>query len=292
MIKVEGWYRTKLIRKDEIVLDTGWNKNQIQDSCYTFLAGLSMGYNFGITAGINYLAFGEGDDSWYGGLPTFGSTISDSAGPYLFIADGYLGFEADGDPTRRWIMDSFGGSFTTDFLVTQLSPLSMPAFNLYFTAYSEAGHFAVRTNTPGAAGSVKYLTAAELLPEVHTTTDLGLDYDVHYGTDGGSGTIVQPTTAIKLYDEIARQEINTYEWKWINWSTLQESAVPTNAVEISIDRGYTESTEVHGEFGLFGAASLTKDSGEMINWVARTTRIDKGPRDVLNTTLRLRFYNS
>ena len=295
MFKVDGYYRTVVNRKDGSILDTDWNKNQIQDSFYSFITGLVMGYNFGLGTGlgINYLGFGSGNPAWYSGTTTFGTLTSSFAGPYTLTAPGgsKFGWEADGDVTKRRILDEVSVVADAATLAGLLNADGV--FSTYFYAFDDGGKLGTRTLTPGSGGSVKFLTPDEMgVPgTLNHATELGFDNLVHSGTTSG-GTIIQPSTATALYNEFARQEIDQLNWKWIDWTTKADSAVPSDSVEISIDRGFTTGTEAHGEFGLFGAASSTRNSGKMINWVARSTQINKGPRDTLNTTIRLHFYEA
>jgi len=113
----------------------------------------------------------------------------------------------------------------------------------------------------------------------------------------GSGLVAWDTTPptqaysqTTLTTEYFRKAISQPEIYFIDPSTnLPTGGTPSPKIEIDVTLGLTEANGTLREFGLFGGtATITLDSGEMVNWIVHT-RIDKDSSMEIDRKVRIEF---
>lgn len=295
-MKIIGEFRDMIIKPDGRKIIYPVTRNQIQAGFDVGLAGLCKGHNFGngVGLGVNYIAYGKGNASWWTGAATFGTITAETPETYLFPSAGKLTVKFDNDATKIHTVDAAtmvgrptGQTNLTAAVLSGINTFLSPDGVAYRT---DAGYLAIRTNTPGSTGSVQIIaqtTVADLADDSYLDLPIGTGE----GQDSGYGNPTRDSEATQLYDEFVRQEILAADITWISPVDYSTSVSPTNAIQFTVSRPATLADETHGEYALYIGASATSGSGKMVNWSVRPTRLTKDALDTLQTRHRLIFSN-
>ncbi|MHA2428750.1 MAG: hypothetical protein ACXADB_12075 [Candidatus Hermodarchaeia archaeon] len=105
-----------------------------------------------------------------------------------------------------------------------------------------------------------------------------------------SSTPSQPYSQTTLTTEYFRKAIDAADIVYIDPSTnLPTGGTPSSKIEITVTLLTSEANGTMREFGLFGGtATITLDSGEMVNWVVHG-RIDKDTSLEIERQIRIEF---
>ncbi len=121
-ITIRGIYRDILKDPDQkIIYDSGWASNNIVERCRILLATFMQNNPANPSTGIQYLAVGQGEESWNDGLPAV-------------------------DPARNTLVTPFGGEPVSgaNLAITYLDASNVatgtPTTRLQITATLEAGY--------------------------------------------------------------------------------------------------------------------------------------------------------